>query len=359
MAAGDLSYLTADLVVRLDGFTLQADLLADAGEVVCVLGPNGAGKTTLLRSLSGLLALSRGRLVLAGDVLDEPTTGRRVPPQMRPIGVVFQDYLLFPRMSARDNIAFGLRARGIDKASANRVAAEWLTRMGLTALASRRPAQLSGGQSQRVALARALAVQPKLLLLDEPLAALDAASKPEVRSALRHHLAEFAGVAIVITHDPLEALVLGDRLVVLEGGRVAQEGPAEQVARHPRTDYVAQMLGLNLYRGRADGDQVSLAAGGAVLTVLPAGHEEVFVAIRPSAIAIHAARPTGSPRNVWPAHVQTLEVTGDRVRVQTAGAVPAAVDVTPAAVAELGLAPGSAVWLAVKATDVTVYPIGA
>jgi molybdate transport system ATP-binding protein len=262
-------------------------------------------------------------------------------------------------MSARDNIAFGLRARGIDKASANRVAAEWLTRMGLTALASRRPAQLSGGQSQRVALARALAVQPKLLLLDEPLAALDAASKPEVRSALRHHLAEFAGVAIVITHDPLEALVLGDRLVVLEGGRVAQEGPAEQVARHPRTDYVAQMLGLNLYRGRADGDQVSLAAGGAVLTVLPAGHEEVFVAIRPSAIAIHAARPTGSPRNVWPAHVQTLEVTGDRVRVQTAGAVPAAVDVTPAAVAELGLAPGSAVWLAVKATDVTVYPIGA
>ena len=205
--------LDARLVVDREAFRLDIALRAAPGEVVALLGPNGAGKTTALRALAGLAPLTAGHLRLDGADL------RRTPPESRPVGVVFQDYLLFPHLTALDNVAFGPRCRGAGKAEARAQAAEWLDRMGLAGHAGARPRRLSGGQAQRVAVARALATHPRLLLLDEPLAALDARTRLEVRAQLRRHLAAFEAVAVLVTHDPLDAMVLADRLVVVEGGR--------------------------------------------------------------------------------------------------------------------------------------------
>jgi len=353
--------------VRRGDFGLRADFTVADGEVVGVLGPNGAGKTTLLRTLAGLAALTSGTVRLAGTVLDDAATGRFVPAAQRPVGLVFQNYRLFPHLSVRDNVAFAGRARGQSRRLARAAAERWLARLGLTELAGRKPAQLSGGQAQRVALARALAAEPSLLLLDEPLAALDAHTRLQVRAELAEHLAGFAGPALLVTHDPLEAMVLTQRLLVIEDGRVVQQGTPAEVARRPATQYVARLVGLNLYPGRvaAAGPScsVELAGGGTLVALaaedpVPVG-QRVLVAIPPAAILLHAEQPAGlSARNVWPAVVRGLELLTDRVRVRLDGRPPALVDITPAALAELRLGEGSPVWLSAKATEVTCYPEG-
>ena len=256
--------LAADLAVRRGAFSLELVLAAGPGEVVVLLGPNGAGKSTALRALAGLLTLDAGRIEVGGTVLADPARGLHLPPHERPVGVVFQDYLLFPHLSVLDNVAFGPQSRGIPRPDARRRATDWLERIGIADLARARPRSISGGQAQRVALARALATEPALLLLDEPLAALDARTRLLVRAELRRHLAEFAGATVVVTHDPVDAAVLGDRLVVIEDGRVVQSGRPADVARQPRTDYVARLVGLNLLAGRAVGPQVLLPGGGTV-----------------------------------------------------------------------------------------------
>ncbi len=225
--------LDAHLVVDRGGFRLDLRLAAAPGEVVALLGPNGAGKTTALRALAGLTPLTAGQLCLEGRELEDPARRLRIPPEARPVGVVFQDYLLFPHLTALDNVAFGPRCHGVPKAEARAQAADILARMGLEAHAGAKPRRLSGGQAQRVALARALAVRPRLLLLDEPLAALDARTRLDVRAGLRRHLAEFEAVAVLVTHDPLDAMVLADRLVVIEDGRVVQDGTPSEVSRRP------------------------------------------------------------------------------------------------------------------------------
>jgi molybdate transport system ATP-binding protein len=351
--------LAADLTVRRDRFTLQLPLTVEPGEVVVLLGPNGAGKSTALRALAGLLALDAGRIVLDDRVLADPEAGLHEPAHRRPIGVVFQDYLLFPHLSVLDNVAFGPHARGVGRSEARRRALGWLERVGIADLAPARPRSVSGGQAQRVALARALVLEPALLLLDEPLAALDARTRLQVRAELRRHLAGFAGATVVVTHDPVDAAVLGDRLVVVEQGEVVQSGRPADVARQPRTDYVARLVGLNLLAGRADGRTVALPAGGRVTAAEPhAG--EVYAAFRPAAVALFLARPDGSPRNVWPGRVAGLEPHGDGVRIEVGGAPDPAstilAEVTPAAVADLGLVLGTDVWAAVKASDIDVYP---
>ena len=240
------------------------------------------------------------------------------------------------------------------KAEARRLAAEWLERVGLAEHAGRRPRTLSGGQAQRVALARALAVRPRLLLLDEPLSALDVDTRREIRAGLRRHLAEFEGASLLVTHDPLDAMALADRLIVIEDGRVAQEGAPAHIARHPRTDYVARLVGLNLYRGRADGHDVAL--GELTLSAAESLSGEVFLAFPPSAVALFRTRPDGSPRNLWHATIGGIEPHGDQVRILLDGPVSASADITPAALAELGLLDGDMVWAAVKATETHAYP---
>jgi molybdate transport system ATP-binding protein len=359
--------LDAHLVVRRPAFALDVHLTAAAGEVVALLGPNGAGKTTALRALAGLTPLTGGHIDLYGDAL------HTLPAEQRPIGVVFQDYLLFPHLSALDNVAFGPRCQGAAKAAARRTAATWLERVGLADFAAVKPGRLSGGQAQRVALARALAASPRLLLMDEPLAALDAHTRLEIRSRLRGHLTDFDGVTVLVTHDPLDAMVLADRLVVVENGSIVQRGTPAEVARRPRTDYVARLVGLNLYRGVADGRKVTV--GDLTFTVAEPASEPavgqgpepatrpvaepvsgpVFVAFSPSAVALYRARPDGTPRNVWQATIEGVERHGDNARVHLTGPISASADVTQAAVADLGLVPGRRVWASVKATETHAY----
>ncbi|WP_169949802.1 ABC transporter ATP-binding protein [Microbispora sp. H11081] len=340
--------LDSHLVVERPGFRLDVELRAAAGEVVALLGPNGAGKTTALRGLAGLTPLSGGRVELDGAEV------HRLPAERRRIGVVFQDYLLFPHLSALDNVAFGPRCQGLRRAAARRVAAELLDRVGLADHAHARPAHLSGGQAQRVALARALAVRPRLLLLDEPLAALDAHTRLEIRAELRRHLAAFDGATVLVTHDPLDAMVLAHRLVVIENGAVVQTGTPSEIARHPRTDYVARLVGLNLYRGEAEGNHVTV--GEARFSSAERLTGPVFVAFPPSAVALYRTRPDGSPRNLWRATIDGIERHGDNVRVHLHGPIPLAADVTPSAAADLDLTPGQEIWAAVKATETHAYP---
>jgi molybdate transport system ATP-binding protein len=349
--------LDAHLGVALGTFHLDAALRVGPGGVVAVLGPNGAGKTTALRALAGLLGLDAGHVRLDGTTLDDPATGAHVPPERRAVGVVFQDHLLFPHLTALDNVAFGLRAHGTPRAEARRTAAGWLERLGVGDQAHHRPAALSGGQAQRVALARALAPGPRLLLLDEPLAALDAGTRASVRRDLRHHLAAYGGATVVVTHDPLDALALASTVVIVEGGRVSQTGPLAEVTRRPRSRYVAELIGLNLLRGVARGTTVTVDGAEATVTIAEPADGPVHALIHPHAVALHTAPPDGSPRNRWPGRVEGFDLLGDRVRVRVAGPVPLVAEVTPAAVAALDLHEGREVWTAVKATEVETYPV--
>ena len=347
--------LDADLRLVRDRFRLEVQLQVAAGEVVALLGPNGAGKSTVLACLAGLLPVEAGHVRLGDDVHDDPAAGTFVPPQTRGVGVVFQDYLLFPHLTALENVAFGLRSGGRPRREARREAAAWLGRMGLAEHAGSRPRELSGGQAQRVALARALAPGPRLLLLDEPLAALDAGARGLVRGELRRHLRAFAGCTVLVTHDPLDAMVLADRVVVVEQGRVVQTGPPAQVARAPRTAYVAGLVGLNLYRGTARDGRAALDGGGE-LQASGAPDGPVLLTFAPSAVSLHRSRPEGSARNAWPGRIVGVEHHGTSVRVAVDACPPVLADVTTAAVAELDLVPGREVWASVKATEVHADP---
>ncbi|WP_433681060.1 ABC transporter ATP-binding protein [Nocardia sp. CA-119907] len=346
--------LEAEIRITRDRFELDISVTVAAGEVVALLGPNGAGKTTALRALAGLTPLTGGRIRLDENTWDAPPK-LFTPAERRAVGVVFQDYLLFAHMSAQDNVAFGLRARGQHRRAARDRAGYWLDRVGLAEHLHAKPRALSGGQAQRVALARALATDPQLLLLDEPLAALDASTRLQVRSDLAHHLADYTGHTVLVTHDPLDAMVLADRLVILEDGNIIQEGPPSEVARRPRSDYVANLVGLNLYRGTAHGNTVDLDDGG-TLTVAEPARGAVHVAFPPNAVSLHPEQPVGSPRNTWPVTIIGLEQHAHTTRVRLGGSPSVLADVTPATVADLRLQTGAPLWAAVKATEVHTYP---
>jgi molybdate transport system ATP-binding protein len=232
---------------------------------------------------------------------------------------------------------------------------EWIERVGLASRAASKPSDLSGGERQRVALARALAPDPRVLLLDEPLAALDATTRVAVRRDLKSHLSSFRGLRLIVTHDPLEAATLADRLVVMEDGKLVQTGTPGDVTEHPRSRYVADLVGVNLFRGEASHGSVQVA-GGPLVAAAGAETGDVFAVIHPRAVSVHRSRPEGSPRNVWRGRAHGVELYGDRARVRIEGTVPIVAEVTPAALAELKLAEGGDVWLSFKATDVSVYP---
>ncbi|GFM95842.1 hypothetical protein Sfulv_06530 [Streptomyces fulvorobeus] len=330
------------------GFT-QLTLDAAPGTTIAVVGPNGAGKTTLLRALLGLTPRAHAELRLGA------TEVTALPPHRRGVAWVPQDGALFPHLSAVTNTAYGLRARGVPRARARREAQRWLDRLGVGHLAHRRPAQLSGGQAGRVALARALAARPRLLLLDEPLAALDQTTRAQVRHTLRAHLDDFDGVCLIVTHDPVEAVALADRVLVLEDGRVVQDAPPAEVTRHPRSPWVARMLGSNAWAGTATSGGLTLSGGAHLVAADPlAAGTDALAVIAPEAVALHRERPRGSPRNVYPGTVREITALGSRLRilVDCEGVAGLVAEITPAAAAELGLREGSEVFAGIKATEV-------
>jgi molybdate transport system ATP-binding protein len=347
--------LDADVALDIGALRLRVRLVVATGELVAVLGPNGSGKSTLLRCLAGLQPIDDGSVVLDGAALDDPRHRRFVPAEQRAVGVVFQDYLLFPNLSAVENVAFGMRAAGTPRRQAREAALAWLDRVGLAGSGELRPGQLSGGQAQRVALARALVRAPRLLLLDEPLAALDVSVRGEVRRDLRRHLDSFDGMTVLVTHDPVDAYALADRVMILEHGAVTQEGTINEITAHPRSPYIADLVGLNLLAGELRDHRLTTSGGGRVVTAHAIGDGPAYAAIRPQAVALHRHHPEGSARNVWNVVVGDVDLQPDRARVVLTGDVALVAEITPAALTELGVRPGERLWASVKATEVEAY----
>ena len=356
--------LRARVVAHAGAFTLAAELTVASGETVALVGPNGAGKSTLGQCLAGLLPLDDGDVLLDGRVLERPAEGIRLPPQERGVGLVFQDRLLFPALNARDNIAFGLVARGMPRRAARQAAEGWLERVGLTAQADLHPDQLSGGQAQRVALARALATEPRLLVLDEPFAALDVAAQRDLRRLVAGVLADGDGVKLLITHNPLDALTLADRVVIMEGGRVVQCGDADDIRRRPGSAYVATFVGLNYLRGtlRRGPTGISVDTGSGQLRVastdLPDG-AAVVATVHPRAVLLSLTEPATSARNTLYGRIATIDRLDDRVRVTVDCRPLLIAEVTDEALGMLRLVAGMPVWALVKATEIDVQALGA
>lgn len=324
-----------------------------------LVGPSGSGKTTCLRAVAGLVRPGSGRITIGGrTVLD---TSRRIdlPPWQRKVGVVFQEFALFPHLTVEQNVAFGLRGR---PDAAIRVR-EWLEALEITSLAGRRPRELSGGQQQRVALARAAATDAAALLLDEPFGALDASTRRSVRGELRRFLQLTSRTTLLVSHDYLDALTLGDRIAVLEDGRLTQFGPRDEVLRRPRTPFLADLTGHNVLEGVAQaavpgadlrevqvGPLLFHVAGGSGLPEGP-----VFVAFGPQEVSLMRREAEISARNVFPALVTEIVPLADRLRVYLDAGAPLMADVVRSAAAALGLEPGARVVAAVKSTAIEVY----
>lgn len=350
--------LSVDVRRRLGAFALDATFSAAPGETLVLVGESGSGKSTILYLLSGLMDPDVGRVVLDNSVLFDSARRLVTPPHQRPVGFVFQDYALFPHLSVFENVAFGLRAQHVPDPVLSRRINALLEQVGIADLARRKPQALSGGQRQRVALARALAVEPRLLLLDEPLAALDLQTRAQVRVELRRRLTDLTCITILVTHSPYEALLFGDQIAVVDRGRIVQIGPRDELLRHPRTDYVAQLMGLNFVQGRVvsketGGIAVVETENGQVRVAGPLDEQEVFLVIDPREVTLHTAPPSGSAQNVFVGPIVEMVPEppfGDRVRVVLGTRPPIVAEVTARAVDALGLREGSRVYASIKAT---------
>jgi molybdate transport system ATP-binding protein len=348
--------LKADIQLRLSRLNLDVAFSVAAGEVIALLGPNGSGKSTVLRTLAGLLPLSGGQVILDETVVEDPGQHVRVAAEKRPISLMFQDYLLFPHLSAVENVAFGLRARGTDKKAARDRAAQTLALLGLDGtLAEARPGTMSGGQQQRVAMARALVTEPRLLLLDEPLAALDVSTKTEIRRVLRTTLRHSEAANVLVTHDLLDAVALSDRMVVIQDGKIVQTGTPAEVTSHPRSQYVADLVGVNLLPGTAAGTVLEIDGGGQIVTA-DAATGRVLATFPPTGVTVSRQRPAGQQPNTWLGQISAVDLMGDRVRVRIDGPPGITAEVPPPAVDELKLDDGGELWASVSPSAVTVYP---
>ena len=339
-----------------------------AGEVLAVLGPNGAGKSTALHVISGLVRPDDGRVRLGDRVLTDTDAGVFVPTYARKVGLLLQDPLLFPHMSAAANVAFAPRLRRHGRAAAKQAAQHWLEEVDAGQFGDRRPRQLSGGQAQRVAIARALAGAPDVLLLDEPMAGLDVAAAAAIRALLRRVLTSEGRAAVMVTHEVLDVLTLADRVMVIDTGRIAEIGPVAEVLTAPRSGFGARIAGVNLINGTLDAAGVlHTPAGARWHGTMPADGDRAAAGQRavavftPGAVAVFQDQPQGSPRNVVEVTVAELDSRGATIRVragsQPDGAPSLAADITPDAAAELRVVPGMRLWFAVKAHEVAIHPV--
>lgn len=350
--------MTRDLTAQVShtfgsAFMVDAAFDVSAGRTAALLGPNGAGKSTVVAVLAGIEPLNAGLIKLGDRVLDEPDSGVFVPPADRRIGVVFQEALLFRHMDVQQNIEFGPKSLKRNSDQSRRLIELWIDRLDLDHLRSRRPAELSGGETQRVAIARTMVTEPDLLILDEPLAAIDASARPRIRRILARSLHEFGGPAIVITHDPAEAFLLADDIFIIEDGRITQSGSPEDIRMKPATRYAADLAGVNMTTGTAAGG--SVVVGNHTLHISDSHVTgEVVITIRPQAISLHRHKPEGSARNSWQTTVRRVESHGEIVRVATGGPLELTAEVTTSGASDVGVAVGETVWASIKATEIDV-----
>lgn len=348
--------IDAHFSVALNNFQLAVDMTLAHGEALAVLGPNGSGKSTLLNAIAGLQPIDDGVISIDGSIVDDADRSTFLMPEQRRVGVMFQKSELFDNLSVLENVAFGPRARGTKRTVARATASEWIARFGLEPLAQRRPASLSGGQMQRVALARALATNPRVLLLDEPTSALDVRAKAEIRRDLLRIRGERTVTTLFVTHDPLDAFALADRVIVLEAGRIVQSGPLDQVASHPQSRHIADMVGLSLVRGEVRDGELTTTTGARLVVPVDSSAGPSVASIRPAAVSLHRSQPEGSARNAWMMSVIDLDRHPERVRARLDGPIPLLAEITPAGAAALSLSIGDTVWVSVKASEVAVSP---
>jgi molybdate transport system ATP-binding protein len=327
--------LEAEIEVRRGDMTVVATFAAGDRETLAILGPNGAGKTTIVETIAGLVPTADARILLD----DEPI--HDLPPERRPIGIAFQDGVLFPHLSVLENVAFPVRARGARPRAARIHALELLDRLAPGIDPGEKPGSLSGGERQRVALARALAGTPRVLILDEALSAVDVSARADLRALLRRTLSDFDGPRLLVTHDPIEAMTLADRLVILEDGRVSQTGTPQDIREAPRTRYAADLVGMNLFA------TVPWPEG---IRVGPV--DDVLATLRPADVALHTARPEGSARNVVQGVVEEVAVVGDRARVRLASSPRLVAEITSGSAARMAIGAGAMVWASFKAVEI-------
>ena len=379
--------LNISLNTHLNTFHLSLDLAAVQGQTTVLLGESGAGKSTVLRHVAGLLTPQKGHISLGDSVYFDSEQGINIPPQERPFGYVFQDYALFPHLTVFENVAFGLRAQYLSRPIIRQRVGAALEQVHLPGLEQRRPAQLSGGQQQRVAIARALALQPHVLLLDEPLSALDVQTRREVRQELRRILAEVETTTLLVTHTYLEALLFGQHILVLDDGHILQQGGQRELLEHPRSSYVAELIGVNFFRGhiiRYESPTVcvmSVHNGSQHAEILATLHEqeahtprpqtgeEAYVIVEPRSITLYPTLPDSSARNAFRGEViQMLRVGNSSLSSNTenegvfrvtllidATMPPLTAEITEASSTRLNIREGSIVYATFKATEARAY----
>jgi ABC-type sulfate/molybdate transport systems ATPase subunit len=338
-------------------FDLDVSLAISPGETLAVVGASGAGKTTVLNCLAGLDRPIEGRIALGDRIVFDSSTGTDLRAEERNLGYVFQDYALFPQLSVFENIAYGLRARRMHRDTAKLRVTSLLDRLHIAHLRDARPANLSGGEQQRVALARALAPEPDLLLLDEPMGALDSTSRKHVRRELRQLLRQVGVTAVLVTHDYEDAVVLGHRVMVMDCGQTTHEGTHEELLRHPRSQFVADLTGVNYFEGvaQAGPDQLrQILVSGQSLYGMTDSVGEVSVSFFPSDVTITTEPPHSSACNVLSGTILEAVNLGGRMRVAVATPLPVVAETTAASFASLGLGEGKPVYLSFKAAAVRV-----
>lgn len=345
-----------ELEARLGARGFDVSVTVGSGETVAILGPNGAGKSTLLNVIAGLLKPDSGHARLDDKTLFSLAAGTKsvwMPPHLRGVSLLAQQALLFPHLSVLDNVAFGPTSAGVAKGVARRDAEAWLREVEASDFAGRKPGQLSGGQAQRIAVARALASHPRLLLLDEPMAALDVTVTPTLRRMLRRVLER--RTVILVTHDVIDAFTLADRVVVMNEGRVIDNGPTRDVLERPRNAFTAALVALNLLTGvRTATGLVTSGGVGVSITSdadIPNG-ANVGATVEPSAVSVSMEKPSAFGLNVFEGIVSDLEPRGDLIRVHMDHL---SADVSPALIAHLDVVPGSRAWFAFHPSTVTLY----